>query len=190
MERELMLTGIGGQGVQLAAQIIARAAVLEDRHALFFGIYGGMVRGGNTESTVVVGDAPISSPPIVSRTWSAVVLHHQYWKPLSRKLRPEGVLVLNSSLFEGSVDRDSYRVFEVPATEMEAELGSPMAASMVMVGAYAGVTGLVGIDALVRAMSDSVPSYRQQHVAGNERALRAGFERLPQAAAPAWEETP
>ncbi|TMK87611.1 MAG: indolepyruvate ferredoxin oxidoreductase subunit beta, partial [Actinobacteria bacterium] len=30
-ERELLLTGIGGQGVQLAAQVIARAAVLEGR---------------------------------------------------------------------------------------------------------------------------------------------------------------
>jgi len=41
MERELMLTGIGGQGVQLAAQVIARAATLEGRSVMFFGVYGG-----------------------------------------------------------------------------------------------------------------------------------------------------
>ena len=29
MEREVLITGIGGQGVQLAAQVLARAATLE-----------------------------------------------------------------------------------------------------------------------------------------------------------------
>jgi Pyruvate/2-oxoacid:ferredoxin oxidoreductase gamma subunit len=31
MERELLLTGIGGQGVQLAAQVLARAAIADGR---------------------------------------------------------------------------------------------------------------------------------------------------------------
>ena len=63
-ERELLITGIGGQGVQLAAQVIAKAATLEGRDVMFFGIYGGMMRGGNTDSTVVVADSPITAPPV------------------------------------------------------------------------------------------------------------------------------
>ena len=31
MEREILFTGIGGQGVQLAAQVLARAAIAEGR---------------------------------------------------------------------------------------------------------------------------------------------------------------
>ena len=56
MERELVLTGIGGQGVQLAAQVLATAAVLEDRRVMLFGVYGGTMRGGSSDSTVVVAD--------------------------------------------------------------------------------------------------------------------------------------
>ena len=56
-----MWTGIGGQGVQLAAQVLARAATLEDRHVLYLGTYGGTMRGGNTDSTVIIGDRPLSS---------------------------------------------------------------------------------------------------------------------------------
>ena len=67
MERELLITGIGGQGVQLAAQVLARAATLEGREVMYLGLYGGMMRGGNTDSTVVVADAPIIAPPVVSR---------------------------------------------------------------------------------------------------------------------------
>ena len=40
MERELMVTGIGGQGVQLATQVLARAAMAEGREVLLFGSYG------------------------------------------------------------------------------------------------------------------------------------------------------
>jgi S-adenosyl methyltransferase/Pyruvate ferredoxin/flavodoxin oxidoreductase len=45
VERELLMTGIGGQGVQLAGQLLARAAVSTGRQVLMFGSYGGMMRG-------------------------------------------------------------------------------------------------------------------------------------------------
>ena len=51
-ERELLLTGIGGQGVQLAAQFVARAAVYDRREVMLFGSYGGMMRGGDRKSVV------------------------------------------------------------------------------------------------------------------------------------------
>jgi len=186
MERELMLTGIGGQGVQLAAQVLARAATFEGRKVMFFGVYGGTMRGGNTDSTVVVSDEEIASPPIISRTWSAIVMHHEYWAPLRAKLRPNAVVLLNSTLFEGELDREQLRVFEVPATALAAELGNVMTASMIMTGAYARVTGLVGLDAAIEGMRESLPPYRQQHIEANSRALRAGFESMQEQAAPAW----
>lgn len=181
-----MLTGIGGQSVQLAAQVLARAATLEGREVMYLGTYGGTMRGGNTDSTLIVGDAPIEAPPIVSRTWSALVMHHAFWEPLRCKLRPGAVVVVNAGLFEGEVDRDAHRVFDVHATRMAAALGSPLAASMVLLGAYAGITGLVSLKSLVEAMRASVPAYRRQHLEVNEKALHGGFEAAPAGAAPAW----
>ena len=75
MERELLMTGIGGQGVQLGALVLATAATAEAREVMYFGIYGGMMRGGNTDSTVVIADAPITTPPVVARAWSAIAMH-------------------------------------------------------------------------------------------------------------------
>jgi 2-oxoglutarate ferredoxin oxidoreductase subunit gamma len=57
---------------------------------------------------------------------------------------------------------------------------------MVLVAAYARLTGMVGIDALVAGMREAVPPYRRQHLDANEKALRAGFEAVAPAAAPAW----
>ena len=186
MERELLLTGIGGQGVQLGARVLAQAAVLEGRHVLLLGVYGGTMRGGTTDATLVFGDTPIESPPIVSRSWSALAMHPAHYEPVLRKLRPKAVVVLNASLFEADVDRESHRVFDVPATRIATDLGAPLAASLVLVAAYAGLTSVVGIDALVEAMQGSVPSYRRQHLETNERALRAGYASVPRNAAPAF----
>lgn len=172
--------------MQLAAQVLARAAAREDRHLMLLGTYGGTMRGGHTDSTLVVADAPIAAPPIVSRTWSALVMHHAFWEPVRRKLRPQAVVVLNASLFQGEVDRCEQRVFDVPATRIAAEIGSPLGASLVLAGAYARVTDLVGIGSLLEAMRECLPPYRRQHLESNEKALHAGFAALPPGAAPAW----
>lgn len=181
-----MWTGIGGQGVQLGAQVLARAAVMEERQVMLFGSYGGTMRGGNTDCTLVVADEPISSPPIVARTWAAVAMHHAFFEPVRDKLHDGSLVLLNESLFEGEIDRERHRVFGVPATAIATDLGSALAASMVLTGAFAGLTGIVGVASLVEAMRDSLPSYRQQHADLNEKALRAGFGALPPDGVPAW----
>jgi 2-oxoglutarate ferredoxin oxidoreductase subunit gamma len=187
MERDLILSGVGGQGVQLAAQVLARAAVLEDRHVMLLGSYGGSMRGGSTSCSLVVGDAPITAPPILSRTGSAIAMHHRFWEPVRAKLRPGALVLVNAPVFEGEVGGESVRVLRVPAGEIAGQTGSPLAASLVLVGCFAGVTRLVGIEALVEAMRDSLPPYRRQHAAGNEQALRAGFARAPRDAKGVWD---
>ena len=37
------ITGIGGQGIQLAGQILARAAIAEEREVMMLGTYGGTI---------------------------------------------------------------------------------------------------------------------------------------------------
>jgi Pyruvate/2-oxoacid:ferredoxin oxidoreductase gamma subunit len=188
-ERELLITGIGGQGVQLAAQVIAKAATLEGRDVMFFGIYGGMMRGGNTDSTVVVADSPITAPPVVARAWSAIAMHDEFWAPLEHRLRAGGFVLVNDSTFAHEISAP-VTVHRIGATELAAQLGNPLGGAMVMVGAYGGLTGLVSADALIEAMRESVPSYRQQHVAANERTIRAGWDAVPADAHPAWATDP
>src|SRR4051812_43775068 len=118
MERELLLTGIGGQGVQLAAQLVARAALLDGREAMLFGSYGGSMRGGNTDATVVVADGPILAPPTVPSAWSAIVMHHEYWSFVRDRLRPGTVVLLNSTVFQAELAREALHVVDVPATAM------------------------------------------------------------------------
>jgi 2-oxoglutarate ferredoxin oxidoreductase subunit gamma len=187
MEREVLLTGIGGQGIQLAAQVLARAAVAEGREAMLFGSYGGTMRNGPTDSTLVVADAPISAPPIVSRAWSAIAMHPGYWAGIAAVLEPGAVVVVNRSLCEEAIASDRWRVYAVDAAKIASECGSSLAGALVLVGAYAGLTGLVSLASLEAGLEASLPERRRQHRELNERALRAGFAALPEGREPAWQ---
>lgn len=187
-EREVLLTGIGGQGIQLAAQVLCRAALAEGRDVQLFGSYGGMMRGGNTEATIVVADGPVESPPTVSRAWSAMVMHHEHFEPVRRRLRRRAVVLVNSTVFEGDVGRDQFCVVDVPATDMAGRIGTPMVGSMVMLGAFAAATGMIRLESLEQAVAAALPPYRVQHVELNVAALQTGFSSVDGLVASAWVE--
>ena len=190
----MLLTGIGGQGVQLCAKALAMAATAEGRQAMLSAHYGGEMRGGQTEASVVVADSGLRALPILPSAGSAYVMHAAWWPPVRDRLRPGAVVVANStvveeSVFDAGADNavPDARLFFVPATGMAAEAGAPMTAGFVLLGAYAGVTEVVSADSLVEAMKDLVPPYRRQHVEANERAIRSGHAAVSRGAAPLWE---
>ena len=84
---------------------------------MFLGLYGGMMRGGNTDSTVVVADGPIVAPPVVSHAWSAIAMHDEFWPPVEPKLRPGGLVLVNDSTFTSDDPRRPVTVHRVPATD-------------------------------------------------------------------------
>jgi len=176
VEREVLMTGIGGQGIQLASQVLARAALAEGNQVQLFGSYAGMMRGGSTETTLVIADGPVEAPPTVHRAWAVLVMHPEHAAGVLARLRPGGVVVVNTTLCKdpaGPADRGA--VVEVAATELAVGVGHIMTASMVMIGALAAATGIVDLDSLVGALATSLPPYRTQHLALNDAALRAGF---------------
>jgi Pyruvate/2-oxoacid:ferredoxin oxidoreductase gamma subunit len=188
VERDLLMTGIGGQGIQLAAQLLARAAIAEGREVQLFGSYGGMMRGGNTDTTLVIGDGPIEAPPTTDRAWAAIVMHHEFAAPTLAHVRPGGLVFANTNLVaipleisgaERSPDEDALIVVGVAATDLAVDTGNILAAAMVMIGAFAATTGLVDVASLVAAVPDALPAYRRQHVKLNQAALTLGAANVP-----------
>jgi 2-oxoglutarate ferredoxin oxidoreductase subunit gamma len=182
---EVLLTGIGGQGVQLAAKTLAMAATASGRQVMMSSHYGGEMRGGQTEASVVVADERIRSVPILESVWSAYVMHARYWPGVAARLRSGGVVVANSTVVD-DLHAGEWQVFAVPAGDLAVDAGGVMSAGFVLLGAYAGVTGVVDVDSLVAAMRQLIPPYRAQHLTVNEAALRAGFAAVEPLAAPAW----
>jgi Pyruvate/2-oxoacid:ferredoxin oxidoreductase gamma subunit len=185
IEIEMMLTGVGGQGLQLIAKALALTALGEDRHVQLSSEYGGAMRGGHSLATVVVGDAPLRALPVVPAAATALALHRSFWEAVEPRLRPGALVIVNSSLFEDDVAGTS-DVVRVPATELAAEVATPMAAGFVLLGAFVAVTELVALDRLEASIEQVVPPYRRQHIEANQRALRAGAAAVAAGSRPLW----
>ncbi|MDQ1360327.1 MAG: 2-oxoglutarate ferredoxin oxidoreductase subunit gamma [Acidimicrobiaceae bacterium] len=190
MEREVMFTGVGGQGVQIASKSLATAAIDEGRQVMLVPRYGGSMRGGMTNAEVTIADGPLRALPVATAAWSAYAMDPSYWSTIRPTLRSGAIVVVNSSLFTAPVDVPDATVFALPANDVASELESPMSAGFVLLGALVAVTGLVSVDSVVAAMQLLIPAYRTQHLEANERAIRAGAEQVPALAAPAWDEAP
>lgn len=176
MERAVVITGIGGQGIQLVAKLLAQAGMREGRQVMMFGIFKGTIRGGSSESTVVVADEEITTPPIVPRAWGVIAMHGEDLPGLGAKVGPGSVLLLNSNLVGKPPAWDGVRRIALPATDLATALGNPMGASMVALGAFAAATGIVGLEAIEGALGDVLPPHRRKLIDANRAALRRGAE--------------
>lgn len=186
LEREILWTGIGGQGVQLAAKILALAATREGREVMSLGTYGGTMRGGNTDATVVIGNGPIVSPPMVSKAWSALIVHPRYFEPIRPKLRAGGLILVDGDLLEEPLPETPAELLSISATTLAREADAPKAAALIMLGAFAQATGIVSAPSLEAALAESLPSYRQETLESNRRALAVGYSAVKPLTTPAW----
>ena len=137
-----------------------------------------MMRGGNTDSTVVVGDGPIA---VAAGRLAHVVGDRDARQVLgagrAASCGPAALVLVNDATFDdASSTAPVTGASGSPRPTSRPSSATRSAASMVMVGAYAGVTGpRRPATRSSRRCAQSIPSYRTQHIAANERALRAGL---------------
>ncbi len=178
MEREVIVSGTGGQGIQLLAKTLALAATRQGLYAMLSADYGGEMRGGPSKASVVIGDAPLRALPVLPSAWSAILAHHRFSEHVIERLRPGGPVVVNSKLVEPHTVRPDLQVYPIDAASIATEVASAQAVGFVLLGAYNAVTGMVAPEALAAAMEELLPPYRRQHAPANVRALTAGAERV------------
>ena len=188
MEREVIMTRIGGQGVQLIAKLLGQAAMREGRQVMMFGVFKGTIRGGSSESTVVIADEEIVAPPIIPKAWSVLAMHPDGLPELAAKTRPGGILMVNSSLVATTPAWNGVRAIAIPATELAKAMGQVMGAGMIALGAFAGATGIVAVDSLDAALAEVLPPHRRKLIDTNRACLARGAEWAGEHATrvPAW----
>ena len=189
MEREILLSGIGGQGVQLAAKMLAHAGMVEGRHVMQFSMFMGTMRGGSSDCTVVVADAPVEAPPVVPHAWAAVAMHPTELGLVERKLRPQSTVLYNRTLMpEPPKVRPDCRWVPIDAGRTAIGMKYVQGQSLVALGAFCALTGIVTRESLEQALHEMLPPYRHQTIPINVECLAAGAAAVADAAgsSPAW----
>ena len=169
---EVRISGLGGQGVVLAGEILGRAAVYDGKYAVQTQSYGAEARGSAAKSEVIISDKKIGFPKV--RKCDILVTMSQ--NALNKHL---GDLKRNGTLL---VDRDEVKevpkvkaeVFGIPATRIaETELKSRIYANTIMLGALTETTGAVSKEAVKKAIVNSVSKETKEiNLEGFEKGLR------------------
>ena len=173
-QTEIHVGGLGGQGVILCGSIIGKAAAIHDgKHATLIQAFGPEARGSACSAQVMVSDQPIGYP-YVKHPDVLVLMSQDAFTQFLPQLKPGGLVLYESDLVDprGALPA-GVRSAGVPATRFAEELGRRLVLNIVMVGFFAGVTGLVPIQAVERAVLDSVPKGTEDL---NMKALRKGYD--------------
>ncbi|MFH1263092.1 MAG: 2-oxoacid:acceptor oxidoreductase family protein [Pseudomonadota bacterium] len=139
---EVTFAGFGGQGILAIGQILAKAAMDAGKHVTWLPSYGPEMRGGTAYCTVVLSEHEIGSPIITTPT-CATVMNRPSFDKFSPKVKPDGLLVVNSSLIDVQSDRKDIGQVYIPANDIAIKAGSARAANMAILGGFLGRAGVI-----------------------------------------------
>lgn len=174
MYLDIMIAGSGGQGVLLTGKLLAWAGILEGMNVTWFPSYGAEMRGGTANCTVIVSDEIIGSP-IVQNPGAFIIMNSASLERFEKKIKPKGLIILNSSLINNGGKRKDLEVVRIPANEIAEEVGDVRTANMVLAGALIGQKKEISIKSVKRAMKKVIPARKASLMVLNERALEAGY---------------
>lgn len=164
--------GVGGQGIVLCGRLLGKAAALFDgKHAVCTQSYGPEARGGASRSDVVISESPVDYPFVTEADVLVAFFQEAYLK-FRGALRPGGLLIYETALVHSVPDEPNS--VGLPATAMAEDVGSRLAANVVMLGYLVGKTGVVSREAAEEALRTTVKS---KIFDLNMRAFEAGHSR-------------
>jgi len=168
---EVRFSGSGGQGLITAAVIFAEAVgVYGVKYVCQTQSYGPEARGGKSKAEVVISDQPIDYPKAVELNL-LLAMNQAACDAYFFDLRPEGLLVVDSSLVE---QLPTSRVIAIPFTEIARdEIGKVMVANMVALGAIGILSGQVSVKDLELSLLTRIPAGTEKM---NINALHRGVE--------------
>jgi 2-oxoglutarate ferredoxin oxidoreductase subunit gamma len=170
MQKKIIITGFGGQGVIMAGRIVGKAAALGDKlESSLVQSYGPESRGGACSVQVTIADDQIYYP-YINVPDILVCMSQAGYDKYKDILEEDTVLIIDQDLVKLSVDRD---YFSIPATRFAEEMGLKMMANIIMIGFLAGITEAVSLDSARDTVSRSVPP---KTIEINLKAFDRGWE--------------
>jgi len=168
-----IFSGFGGQGVLLMGYILSHGAMLKGLKVTFFPSYGAEMRGGTANCTITLSDEKIASP-VASYPDILVAMNFPSLEKFETTVVEQGLVVLNSSLFDESPSRKDIQVLQVPTVELAREVGSERAANMIMIGAVCARTGLLSQEDTIKGMQAALKG-KEKFFEMNQKAIERGF---------------
>lgn len=170
---EILFAGFGGQGVLSMGQIIAYAAMIEDKEISWMPSYGPEMRGGTANCITIISDKRISSP-LITAFDSAVLLNQPSMDKFEHTVKPGGLIVYEQSGIINPPSRNDIEVFGINAVEEANRMNKKQVANMIIVGAFLELRPIVKVENIVKALKKVLPERHHHTIPLNEQALQLG----------------
>jgi 2-oxoacid:acceptor oxidoreductase gamma subunit (pyruvate/2-ketoisovalerate family) len=150
--REIRLHGRGGQGVVLAAEMLAKALVSEGKHVASFPMFGVERRGAPIAAYLRFDEKPIREKTQIYYPDCLIVADPimKTWPAVFSGLKDEAVLILNTSIQEEGKPHGNVKTMGVVnASRIALEETGRTIPNTCIVGAFVGTTGWLQLDSLL-----------------------------------------
>ena len=161
MRNSLRFTGVGGQGVLLAGEIMAACKIKDGGYGLKTATYTSQVRGGATVVDITLDDDEIRYPyanegEIDFMLSVANVSYNQF----KNGVKPGGIIVIDPNLVHPTdEDRKKWVIHEIPIiTIAKEEVGNVITQSVVALGITNTMTNVLDRQSLIDTMLSKVPA--------------------------------
>ncbi len=188
MKTDIVLAGVGGQGILSVATILGVAALKEGLNIKQAEVHGMSQRGGDVQSTLRISSMPIHSDLIPSGKADLIVsLEPMEALRYLPSLSPEGWIVTSTAPFvnipnypeieeiENELEK-SGNVIAFDMEEMAKEVASPRSSNMVLLGAASHFIDIAS-EKIEDAIKNVFSSKGEAIVDANIKAFRAGREK-------------
>lgn len=174
---EIRFHGRGGQGAVVASQILASALFREGKFVQSFPAFGVERRGAPVAAFIRVSGEPILLRCEIYHPDHIVVLDPTliHAVDVTAGLKERGWVIVNSDRSPGEFELPGgFRVATVDADKIAVahRLGSPTnpIVNTAILGAFARITGLVGLEPLLEAVREEVPLRKEENAAATRDA--------------------
>lgn len=187
MKTDIILSGVGGQGILSIAAVIGEAALKEGLYMKQAEVHGMSQRGGDVQSNLRLSDQPIASD-LIPKGHADLIISLEPMESLRYLpyLRKEGWIVTNSRPFinipnypeeerlRAELDNLPHKVV-LDVEEIAKEAGSVRAANIVMLGAATPFLG-IEYEKIEAGIRQIFGRKGEEIVEMNLKALKAGYD--------------
>ncbi len=187
MKRDIILSGVGGQGILSIANVIGKAALNDGLLIKQAEVHGMSQRGGDVQSNLRISSGDIASD-LIARGSADIIISLEPMEALRYLpyLSGEGWVITNTTPFVNipnypemaAVEKELAALPNVVAIDVDAiaqQAGSARSANIVLLGAAAPFLGIEAAK-LEQGIRDTFSRKGEQVVEMNIAAFRAGYE--------------
>lgn len=155
-------------GVVLSSVILGKAAIYDNKNAIQTQSYGPEQRGTRVKSDLIISDSDHISYPTEGKVDILVAFGNDAFQFYKDKVKKTGIYFINSDLIKDINPTNFYNL--IPASSIADELKNNRLINIIMLGALIKKTRIVSEKAIIKSISDSVPSrFKELNIKAYER---------------------